>query len=526
MKTIKVKGPIAFWMMIASGLTNTGRVSESKETSNENLKLVDNFATPTAGICGWSEAFPAIIAPIKNWFFEKGFDKQDESVGCTAQEYVDAENKKRAAVLQGLLEELGKASNDQKPAIETTLQNFRDIFCDAKDELHKLTLANAYWVDSGHQRTEWVFIPARLKWLRDRLTVLSVNAAAIARDSSVKAIEYADFPVTVPAIVREYDDLDEVVTTQYTDNVNVQDQTRLNVLDLTKAARFKIGYGGYPRCSETDFRKTMVTGKGATSRLAYHLALLDYHFSMEFGFLKSLFAPEKIKPAGGTGQLITNPDFIPANSLSLDNKYDPMRNPTVINRLVDQTLDSLRDYNSKYGPSRMIKNKKTGEMEPAENLMSPIETAVLDRGYAWTKEELGAWMVSLKPGLPGYKKTITEDPNGEKPKGPNAVMLKNILGATATPLFVKDLVKDIQEGNNAEGNAFDVVSKGNVGKAMQAVKDGHAELQAALVELDFLRDGDPSLYAVTVATIVKVVKDAHASMEKPPVEEPKELVTA
>ncbi|MDE1971507.1 MAG: hypothetical protein KGI50_08105, partial [Patescibacteria group bacterium] len=267
MKDVK-SSMVQVWCIIANALTNTGRANESSPNSKDNLALIDNFSTPVLGRCGWSSDFPAIIVSMKNWFFEKGHDTVYKDAGCTAQEYILKEMEERAKTLQRLVDAVKNAKNEQLRAAELELQNYREIFCDAKGELNKLTLANAYWVDSGHQRLEWVFIPARLKWLTMKDIADKANAEAMKIDPKFVPAEFATFDTTIPAKIREYTNYDEIVDTQYRGNNDAANQNRLTWKDYTKAAYRRIGAGTVPKVSESEFR----AGGGEGPRRGYQYA--------------------------------------------------------------------------------------------------------------------------------------------------------------------------------------------------------------------------------------------------------------
>ncbi len=512
---------IAVAYLIADELTNLGRADESEPDSGPNRALIENFATPRAGICGWNPEFPAVVVPMKDtklWFFTKGFDFMNPAVGCTAQEFINAEMVRREMHLTGLKAVAKDAKDDKRVLAEMDLLNYQQIYCDKAGNLIKLTLDNSYWVDSGHQRLEKVFVPARLLWMQKKAAVAASNASAAAAAKAAgekfEPVELPPFEVTIPCLERVYANIEEAVEAQTDGNCAKDFSTKLGFRDLVKSARRQIGNGPVPKKSEGDFRG----GGGDLQRGAYHAALLDWQFGGGFGIYEGLMAPATLT-IEGTDKTKPNPDHIPFDAVSVKNKFDPLRNATVVNRLCNRT--ALAEYQNRYGIGSAEYKQKGDDWKGKKS--SKIEDAVFrTKAGAWLKEEFKAWVPTLYVNRPGVPATITEDPDKTPKPDANKAMevIKALTGSTNIPEFAKELLIDVQKGN-METDAINALSgvKGAALNLVARLKAEHKFLQA-LADADVLMDGSPELFEELVDNFCTALQDAKAKASAPAVEEP------
>lgn len=388
---------VLFRMTSSHPATNIGRFRDSSLKSNDNLSLVEAFIVKG----GWSSAFPAeLVAMSDRWCFD--YDEVICLKGMDRQKYIDDENKRRVALFEATKADL---TEDGKIAY----QAMRDIFCDGGDELIPFDGGDEdYWVNSGHQRSQFVFVPAYCEFLR--------------RKASGELPQDATFSLDIPCVIKTFDNpqgsqaslLNDVLKDQMTANASAGSQNKLTILDLFVSAVLAIGRGASPALRETDFRSwsaepgaTSEKGgnKGAWPRIAYLLAYINYAYRQGLKFREALVAQEKVPLVGVEGGA-DNPDWIDYTMFNATNE-DPRYNVSVIARLMEPGLEKLTAYAEQYG-----ENGSRNKGNPTK--LSAMEEEVLARQYSWTEVEAKAWMESVKPFGKSYKapkpKEVVEKP--------------------------------------------------------------------------------------------------------------------
>lgn len=506
MKTSTTQIYVAFRYVISTLLTNISRHNDSKPNSGDNLRMQEGFIATG----GWSPEFPAKLSPMTAWPFEKRAGSMPN--GVTAQEYVDAENKARKLTLEKLEKTLANATaDDARKVAANELDAYKDLYCEADGSLTVLTVDNAYWASSGHQRSEFVMRQAytQWRWMRDQ-------SVAASEDAGIKD-KFPEFNQEIPALVVEYFDINEVAMDQIRGNSAAANQNKLGVLDYTKSARRMIGYGMAPKLKENEFRQ-ICSGlekgnSGAASRSGFLNALVDYYLTTGLGgesLINCLFAPTTIPSGIEGGDPIPNPNYVPVSWVALGHT-DPMTDISVVARLLEVGLDKLTKYESKYN----AEFRKSGLAK--DDKLSAVEHEVLKRGYSWNKEEAKRWLDSRKINAGG-----TPPVEAKAEKKFDAKQLDGLASSPAAPMIVNALVKEIKDGTSMEDNA-------NMAK-IQALKPGldalftaadDADFQAFVVTLGILRDADKALFAATLAEcdaiVARKIKEAVA---KPTAETP------
>jgi len=488
---------VLFAYLISTPLTNFGRAQNSNRNSNDNQRNVQAFQETK----GWSPQFPAVVVSMHNWPCNKGPDFP--VWGCTAQEYIDAAMKRRAEQWEEFKNAINAANleGEKLAAAKRELQAFEDIFTDGKGQLIQLTLDNAYWVHSGHQRSEYVFLAAYAEFLRRKET------------HDPDADEYH---LTVPAIVGTYTDILDLLEDQVAANSSATIQNKLQPLDYAKTAVKAIGTGMTPRISESRFRRWGAEkqgGKnntGAYPRWGYKLAELNWRFRQKPGFYDALVAPATIK-APGEKEAIPNPEYIDYREVALTHE-DPMCNAAVLSRLLD--FDLLKDYDNKYGSGNedVIAKRKENPLSDAEK---EVLRRSLEAGKAmpWTEEEFVAWMETKKHGVhhvgprkePPKKVYKTEDAD-------------KIMKSEAAPQLLKDFLSEHVFGNEngADYRISQRVDAIDFVYQLDPANEDDASILEALTVLSTFREGNPEGYGKFVAQFKKT---ADKYLPKPAVAE-------
>ena len=396
---------LPFWVLISTPLTNLGRQNDSTESSTPNLELQEFMI----GSRGWGIQFPCVAFSMKLWPFEK---RGSVPHGMEAQAYVDEEMKRRALLqdvyVKGAVNEEGRLR----------LEAFTELYCkklpDGKHVLHELTVKNAFWVHSGHQRTEYVFLNAYALF-KTRMVAQAAPTAIVD-----ELPELSGFKTTVPTIVGSYDPKEDVgdillaiLKDQVSANMSAGKQNKLQILDGFKAAVLAIGDKVAPCIKERPFRDLFAssTEKGANTgalpRWAFLLGMINWFYGGKLEFAKKLFAPPKIDPNGEKN--IDNPDYIDVREVALSHE-DPMSDASVLARLMEPSLEKLKAYVPKFGHrgydreevmakpvaslNAVEKQIRDGKPDP----VSAIEYAVYDRSACYTLEESMAWIRSKCKG--------------------------------------------------------------------------------------------------------------------------------
>lgn len=489
---------IAFF--IADPLTNMGRQRDSNKNSVDNVK--NRSAMVASG--GWSPEFPAVIVPMTSWPFVAAA----VTGGMPAQDYIDKEMERRAAVLAQ------KKLNATKDAESLLGYNcFVTLYCGEDGELIQLTIDNAYWVNSGHQRTEFVYYEAYCEYCRQK----AENDKLPVGDR----VTLKEFSLKVPALIGVYTDLNDILSNQLGANTSSAIQNRLTVLDLTKAAVFAIGKSEAPLVNEREFRRmtsqnSLAAGKGANDggapRHAYLIAYVNWIYRFACGLVRDLNRPKDLPNATGEGN-VPNPDYIDIADVAL-NHDDPRHNISVIARLVQPGLGKLSDYNAQYGP-----NSKGFLADPKKNpdRMSAIEKEVLARSKEWSAEELKDWEQSMKKNGGSYA-----EPPAAKVKANDketVEALSTLVTSTQVPTAIRAYLGEklsmstdltdlsaIPTGASAKildnANEIDAIFKLDRGIELDAT------FLRVISKLDLLREGDSDAYGKLLHKVAKDVDKA------------------
>jgi hypothetical protein len=492
--------------------TNVGRQHDSKAQGTENRKIIDSFVASG----GWSNDYPCVVGEMSGpWYFT--FEKQMRPLGCTALEFIARENKRRADKYT----ELKESKSDDAPLL---MKAFQDIYCE-NDVLVELTLNNAFWVHSGHQRSQFVMFEAYVSYLKSLQGIKEVDTK-IPDDERLHSVK--EFSLLVPVNVKEFESFDEILTDQMQMNMAQLGVNKLDVLDLTKGGVQSIGTGAAPAIKERDFRNRCAEpgvmskkggNSGALPRLAYLLAIINYACEFAGDFYKCLVAPEKLYPEGGPEDGVPNPEWIDVKQFSATHT-DPRYNPSVIARLLEPGLEKLSAYVKEYGEngSRLKENE--------ESKVSAVEAGVYKRFYCWTPEEKLQWLDSIKPHKVGY---IGPDEGAEK-KPTNTIKLEALKPAyqsDSLPTSLRLLVGELAEQKVPLPGAPPVETKGlgmlekfqsrktHVNTVMSATDDD--PLLGIIETLGNLKDGDRAKYDQIIGQIKTIVDSA---ITKPGAENP------
>lgn len=460
MKIVKQSTLVERWQVISTHETNLCRDKDSQPDSVENQRLIQTIANDKS----WSPECPAIFVPMSNWLFS----------GLTAEEYVQAEMDRRTARFAAL-------SNDPvKNATE--LVAFKATYCNPKGDLYKLTVKNAYWAFSGHQRLQRVFDGAVRLYYEERFA---------AEEASKKAGEpfdgYPEFSMLIPCSVREYDSTTEILLKQMEGNEQQSIQNSLTTLDLVKCARELIGYEPMPKMNESQFRKGCAragtASAGDATRFPWLIAECD-HAMKGCGLYEGVMAPAEISV---DGKKVGNADYIPLANISVKNKTNPVENISVIARLIERDLSGLTAY---------ANNSKT------KDNVSALEREVLDRAYPWDKVEFKNWVEGRKPNNPSNAgKTLVTV--GDKALSLNAI--KQMKKQPALPEAVGQYLDAIVSGNS-EDKRLNVICLAKEALDAALKLAGEPQFVSVLTTLSVLHDGDKPRFDAIVAQFVELVK--------------------
>lgn len=394
---LKEQIKVAFAFLISHPVTNPGRQADSDPDSVENRTNIESFVTHG----GWSDDYPAVVVDMADrWPFT--YDPNIRPDGMTDLEFIAKDMVRR----RKLKDDIWAMDSDDKP---TWMQAFEDIYTEeyeivetvdgvAKSSLGRrlieLTVENSKWVHSGHQRTQFVFFPSYVQYLKRKRADIESNATP-----ETARIKYDKYKLEVPCNVKTFIDMRDIIIDQVAMNQAQLGVNRLKILDLTKTVIELMGNGIAPALTESDFRNycaepgnTTQDGLpargGAIYRLAYHLGECNFSHEFHGNLWKSLTASKKKKDEA-TGKEYDNPDYIPVGSFN-DMSKDPAWNPSVIARLLEPGLGKLKKYAAEWG-----ENGSRNKDKPSK--LSAMEQVVLDRDYSWTKEEKSQWLAKRKP---------------------------------------------------------------------------------------------------------------------------------
>ncbi len=486
MKQIKNElSNIPFYLFIGDLLTNTCRQQNSEENSQDNLRMQEGFIATG----GWSIQFPAVIAHMSNWFFNKSVDIPN---GMSAEEFVAAEMARRADRLKRLEARVINPTDDEARVKATNeFESYKLMFCDDKGKLRAVTAKTGYWVSSGHQRTLMVMFQAFCE--RNRRSKLAAQAA---EDAGVDTKNLPEFKLEVPSLVMEYESLLDVVEDQTRGNEGASNQNKCTVLDCAKSSRIMIGHAMTPAVSENQYRTICSDNGGNAGKNARHgylLAEFDFQAGKKGvkGFLNHVFQPKTISVNGDT---VPNPEHIPLEWVSVDSK-DPTANIAVACRLIEPSLRKLEKYDAREGSGN-----KAVQANKKDSALSGIEVSVLKRGKSWDKEEVTAWVESrkTKPGNAGPVVKVT--PKFEISR------LKAIEDSAGAPTMLQEVMEQVQKGLLTPETETRIA---NTQSAMDAIYNAHDDTayQELVVNLGLLREGDAKGFA-------KLVKEVNVMVDK------------
>lgn len=489
---------MAFVYFIANNLTNMGRQRESTHNSVDNIK--NRSAMVSSG--GWSAQFPAVIVPMTRWPFIEGAIR----AGCSVAKYLATENQAR---LDKFTAKQKNATKDAKSLLDFNC--WCELYCGDDGKPIVLTEENAYWVHSGHQRTESVFFEAYVEYCTQR----EANSK-LAPEDQVK--NFGSFELDVPCLVGDYDTLDDILADQLKANTSAGIQNTLTAADYTKAAVITIGDKEQPLINERGFRRLASQNSvdeggglndGGAPRQAYLIALVNWYYRKACGLYDDLCRPEEINP-DGEGK-VKNPEYVDFADVSL-NQADPRHNISVIARLVEDKLTKLSAYNDKYGP-----NSKGHLADPTKNpdRMSKIEKEVLQRGYPWSKQELIEWERSVRKHAPTYHQPYVK-PKAADPKD-TVEKLNALVTSSAVPTLIREylgqkLASPIKVGDavptKADVKVLALADQLDFVYKLDKDVASDATVLTLMGQLDLLRDGDPSAYDKIVGEMEKKVTKA------------------
>lgn len=476
---------VAFAYIISTPLTNLCRAKDSSPDSPNNKTLIKAFQASL----GWSTQLPLVGCPMSLW----PFTAAELPNGCSAQEYVDRENTRRADKHVVLSNNLSK---EQKDADVCALQAFEELYC-VDGKLIELTIDNSYWVHSGHQRSQFVFMQA----YADHLLRLKAH---------VEGDVVEDYHLTVPVIeVLSYTDINDIARDQMGINSSVGEQNRLQVLDYARTAVRIIGKTGAPKITEREFRNwcaekgsgdSQGTNSGAYPRHGYLIAEANRAFFGKYPLYNYLVAPKTI-PVEGEAEAVPNPVYIDLKDVALTHT-DPLCSIAVICRLLD--FDKLSKYMATYGP-----HDSKGNLKPADkDQSSAIEKTVFARGYAYSEEEYAAWFLTKQGGktIPTYKGPVITTPVVAYKTDAAAAIIKSSSAADV----LKDLLSEHVMGNKT--GAVDLVNERHEAFDLVYELDGTVESDktflSCLEGISGYREGNPDGYVKLVAAIKKLCDKA------------------
>ncbi len=391
-----------FWHFISTNLTNMARQDDSDFDSVANLDIQASMLTSG----GWSDQFPMAAISMKNWPFVFSPIRED---GCTAEEYIAKEMANRERILAEL------EKNASSPDGAERLDAFRNLFCDKQNVLHKLTLAVAKWVHSGHQRTQFDYLPAYTQYL---FRVRDINK--MPEEERPFLVEWNH---DIPCVVGTYDTELDILKDQLLINAAASKQNKLKIFDMFKGAVTAVGTGHEPAISERQFRDMcaipgITTDKGGNSghgpRHAFLLALINFYYEGRLNFAKHILAPKKYDP-DGSGKMIVNPNYIDIAEVALGH-FDPMCDVSVVARLMEPKLKKLTQYVKTQDSARAKKIADGAKPENVPDIVSAIEREIVSRGAKglgdpWSIEEALSWERSKCKFAP---QGIRHDPLKEK----------------------------------------------------------------------------------------------------------------
>ena len=426
---------VPFWSLISTPLTNLSREDDSSANSTPNLEIIESMVNQG----GWSSQFPAAIVSMQLWPF------QSVRNGCSAQAYLDAEMQRRKDVFDNLV----KGAKDEHGRF--LLKAFIDLYCyqdkEGKDVLHGLTLKNAFWVHSGHQRTQFVFLNAYVAYL----TRLKARSEETKKEVLEDMPTLAEFALDIPAVIGTYvekdrstsDILREISRDQISINMAAGKQNVPKLKDAIKVAVLEIGDSLAPMIKERPFRALFSLkdggsgdNSGAMPRHAYKLALINWFYAGTLKFVDKLFAQPKIEINGEKNQ--DNPNYIALSEVALSHE-DPMSDASVISRLMEPSLEMLKSYVTKYGHKYIDASKiKPGDKDP----VSAIEYEIFDRGTAWSLEEATEWVRSKckGAGIGVYKAPVSTPKDTSKLPAAVVTSLNQTVTSDRTPTAFREFV--------------------------------------------------------------------------------------
>lgn len=415
------------WVFIANLRTNLCRKSDSDANSNANQTIIHSMYAGG----GWSPQMPHAAVSMKTWPFEKSTEVPN---GCTAQEQIDEEMAVRLDILNNLKKDEGTDEG------RVVLQAFRDLYCDKKGNLHKLTIENAYWTHSGHQRMEFCFTEAYTQY---KLVEFKNSVTKVEADKE----PLVPFVPEIPTLIGTYVDLRDILEDQLRVNANVGEQNKLTVFDYIKNAVIMIGTTGVLGITEKAFRKLCAAqglegkGKGSSgvvSRQAWLIAYLDWLYAGKLELVRRVNEPPK--KTSGT-ETIDNPEYIDIRELHPDHT-DPRCNIAVIVRICEKNLDRLRDYVKENGQD----NDKVKDGSRADTV-SKLEYEIFRRGKdgkgePWSFDEANAWVTSKRKGLGkagGYKAPVVT----AKPEPFKIEKITGPVQSAYTPACVREQMSEL-----------------------------------------------------------------------------------
>lgn len=472
---------LPFAYAVSTPATNFGRARDSNPNSVDNLKNISAMQES----CGWSPEYPMVAITMRT------FPKE---VGMTAVEYLAKEISRRADNWEARKTATLKAdlASDKQADANRDLKAYEDLYCETVDgvkQLIQLTVDNAYWVHSGHQRTQFVFLLAYTEFLKRQE----------ADDEDLK-----EFHLTVPCLTASYTDFMDLLENQVASNSSAANQNKLTVMDFTHTAVQAMGNGLTPKIKESTFRRwgaeknAKAANSGAYPRLGYKLALLNFAFLRKPKFYDALVENPKLEKKDGEKEALDNPKYIDYKEFSLSGA-DPMRNVAVISRLLD--YDLLVDYDKNYGNGleAVAKGEKPNPLCAAERevLRRSLEAG---KPLPWTEEEFIDWMETMKHGTKYVRPVETTAKVTYKTDKARDVI------ASAAPQVLKDFMNEHVFGaeNGAEHKIAQRVEAFDLVYRLDPTNDNDLAVLEALASLATFREGNPEGYGAFVADFRKI----------------------
>lgn len=509
---------VLIWMAMACRASNHRRF-DSDPQSLENLKNIDNFVTSG----GWSDDHPAILTPLgQHWLWNtkaKATQRAKDEMKSRASTHVTLQ--------KAVADTVGKKSEDSNdfPTIHdeaiAELNAFETLFCEqvkgakkgepAKMVLRDLTtiaLDDLFEGHSGHQRIEYVVRQAYARYLiRLQLHKLFPEQHK----------EPPEFSLTIPSIIKTFDDRIEAIKDQMQGNSNASIQNRPTVIDYYCNGYELYGDDAAPGITAEEFRylsadSTKLGDKGGgTPLFAFTMVELAKRYRGETGLHQALTADQFVSKEGEK-KPIGNPDYIDIQDFATTNK-DPLSNGLILVRVTEPGLFRTDAYWRKYSYG----NTKLGIVKGSDkDKITDYEDAIRIRQEELSEEEFTKILATKhKYQLDSYAPParVTAD---EKDSVDKAEVMKKITNANNSQLVRQLLASELNVpltagGKPPVGVADSLVAKRDAIDAVFAAQadDPVEKTFLGMVEtLGSMREGNKSLFEATVEQCAKIVSKA------------------